>query len=402
MNAGLEMKRIALRCLHIVCLFFFLSISGFSQEDDKFTVVLDAGHGGKDPGAIGSFSYEKDIALKLALKVGQYIKERHSDVEVIYTRKTDEFIELYKRAQIANKNHADLFISIHINSASTGRAYGTETFVMGLHKSKANLAVAKKENAVILKEDNYEDNYEGFNPNSPESTIIFSLYQNAYLDQSLNLASMVQDQFKERVGRHDRGVKQAGFWVLYKTAMPSVLIEAGFISNPEEEKYLNSEDGIVYMASAIYRAFRDYKKAIEEDELLTDDAAKDLLTQQKEEEAPDQSNTEEHKTDASGDSHKSFEGLSFPPASDSILFRVQIYTSGSALKSPRKFFQDLASVWEYKQDSLYKYTCGKSYSYDYILKYHKTIQNKYPDSFIVSFCNDKRIPLEDAIKAIKN
>lgn len=227
-------------------------------------IVIDAGHGGKDPGTHGDFSREKDIALKIALELGTTIKKYLPDVEVIYTRKDDNFIELIDRADIANKNGADLFISIHCNSISNPKIKGTETWVMGLHTSEANLQVAKRENSVILLEESYEENYGDFDPNSDESHILLSLYQSAYLENSLNLAGRIESQFKERVGRHSRGVKQAGFVVLYKTSMPSVLVETGFLTNTEEEKQLNDVTQQSYIASGIFRAFRDYKVEIEQ------------------------------------------------------------------------------------------------------------------------------------------
>lgn len=227
-------------------------------------VVIDAGHGGKDQGTSGNFSREKDIALKISLELGNIIKKYLQDVEIVYTRQDDSFPSLIDRANLANKNGADLFISIHCNSAPySSRIKGTETYVMGLHTSQKNLEVAKRENSAILLEDNYEQHYEGFDPNSPEADIIFSLYQNAYLENSLELAQKVEEQFKNRVGRVSRGVKQAGFVVLWKTSMPSVLIEVGFLSNPQEEKDLNDELQQTYIASGIFRAFRDYKTKIE-------------------------------------------------------------------------------------------------------------------------------------------
>ena len=227
------------------------------------TVVIDAGHGGKDPGCLGSSSREKHIALNIALKLGAYIKESFPDIKVIYTRDTDVFIELHERANIANRNNADIFISVHCNASAASSVYGTETYVMGLHKSTSNLDVAKRENAVILKEDNYTKHYDGFDPNSTEAHILFSLYQNAFMDQSISLASLIQDQFKSRVSRKDRGVRQAGFLVLYKTTMPSVLIETGFLTNRTEETWMKNEKNQDYLSSAIFRAFRDYKNAME-------------------------------------------------------------------------------------------------------------------------------------------
>lgn len=227
-------------------------------------IVIDAGHGGHDPGCLGKFSKEKDIVLSLALELGKLIKKYMRDVEVVYTRQRDEFVTLHGRAQISNKNNADVFISIHCNAQPGGTtAYGTETHIMGLHTTKHNLAIAQRENAVILMENDYQENYQGFDPQRTESYILFSLYQNAYNDYSLKLASNIENQFRKRVGRKSRGVKQAGFLVLWKTAAPSVLVEVGFITHPQEEKYLNSRAGQSYIASGIFRALRDYKHEIE-------------------------------------------------------------------------------------------------------------------------------------------
>lgn len=227
------------------------------------TVVIDAGHGGKDPGAIGaSKTNEKDIALVVALKLGDYISRNFPDVNVIYTRKTDVFLELHERAEIANKNKADLFIAIHCNSSTNTEAFGTSTYVLGLHRTEANLEVAKRENAVIMLEEDRDKNYE-FDPNSPEGHIIMSMKQNAFLDQSIDFASKIENQLENYAKRKSLGVKQAGFYVLYKTAMPSLLAEIGFISNPDEEKFLNSVKGQDYVASSLFNAFKDYKREME-------------------------------------------------------------------------------------------------------------------------------------------
>ncbi|MDQ3290424.1 MAG: N-acetylmuramoyl-L-alanine amidase [Bacteroidota bacterium] len=241
--------------------------SGFStnapRRDNRVrTVVIDAGHGAHDNGCSGRFSKEKDVALKVALELGKQIEENLPDVKVVYTRKSNVFVELIDRAGIANKNNADLFISIHCNSGPAA-AYGTETFTMGLHTSEANLKVAKRENSVILKEEGYKENYDGFDPNSPQSHILLSLRQSAYMDNSLRFAQKVEHQFVNRVNRKSRGVKQAGLIVLWKSAMPSVLIETGFLTNAAEEKYLNDKLGQSYIASGIYRAFKEYKQELE-------------------------------------------------------------------------------------------------------------------------------------------
>lgn len=242
------------------------SVLIFSQNNEGKLkkVVIDAGHGGKDPGCVGKIINEKEVALNISLKLGNYITENYPGVEVIYTRDKDYFVELNERAAIANRANADLFISIHANAQPKGsNVYGTETFVMGLHKSNANLEVAKRENSVIEYEDNYATQYDGFDPSDPSSYIALSLFQSANLDQSLGFAAQVEDQFRNRAGRSSRGVKQAGFLVLYKTTMPSVLIEAGFLTNRQEEKYLSSDEGQSIIASAIYRAFKAYKKEVD-------------------------------------------------------------------------------------------------------------------------------------------
>lgn len=227
-------------------------------------VVIDAGHGGHDPGTSGVISSEKNIALKIALKLGEYIEDRLPGVDVLYTRDDDTFVELHGRAYLANKNGADLFISIHCNAFPPNpNVQGTETYVMGLSKAARNLEVAKKENSVIYLEENYEQKYQGFDPNSPESLILLALEQTAYQENSLKLAANIESQFKNRAGRKSRGVKMAPFWVLWDTSMPSVLVETGYLSNKKEEKDLNDPLLQDYIASAIFRAFRDYKEEID-------------------------------------------------------------------------------------------------------------------------------------------
>ncbi|SFQ74331.1 N-acetylmuramoyl-L-alanine amidase [Hymenobacter arizonensis] len=226
------------------------------------TVVLDAGHGGKDRGCAGVVAREADVSLSLVLALGKQIEENMPDVKVIYTRKTNVFIELAERAAIANRNHADLFISIHCN-AGPSQSHGAEVWTMGLHKSNANLGVAQRENAVILQEKDYQKRYDGFDPRSPQSHILFSLFQSAYITNSLRFAQRVDRQLRTTVKRPSRGVKQAGFLVLWKSTMPSVLIESGFLTNPAEERYLNDKANQSYMAAGIYRAFREYKRELE-------------------------------------------------------------------------------------------------------------------------------------------
>lgn len=225
------------------------------------TVVIDAGHGGKDRGCNGKEAYESDVALKLALGLGRRIEDSMPDVKVVYTRKTDVFVELIERANIANRANADVFISIHLNSGPAA-ARGTEVWVMGTAKSEANLTVAKRENAVVLQESDYKKNYGGFDPHSPQSHILFSLFQSAYRESSVRLAQAADKQLRA-AARPSRGVKEAGFLVLWKTAMPSVLVEAGFLTNPQDEKLLNTSAGQSYTAQALFQAFKSYKRQLE-------------------------------------------------------------------------------------------------------------------------------------------
>ncbi|GAB4007803.1 N-acetylmuramoyl-L-alanine amidase [Spirosoma sp. KCTC 42546] len=228
------------------------------------TIVLDAGHGGKDPGTHGRYAKEKTINLELILQLGRKIKENHPNVRVIYTRSSDHFVDLYERGAIANRNRADLFISIHCNaSPSSSRVYGTETYTLGLHRTQSNLDVARRENAVILQEKNYEQTYKGFNPNSPLATIMLANYQHAFIASSISFAEKLERSFRSNANRKSNGVKQAGFIVLWKTTMPSVLIESGYLTNREEEDYLRSEEGQDEMTDAIYKAFERYKQEIE-------------------------------------------------------------------------------------------------------------------------------------------
>lgn len=230
------------------------------------TITLDAGHGGKDPGTLSKINKEKNIALAIVLKLGQMISEKYPNIKVVYTRKTDVFIELDERAAISNRNKSDLFISIHCNASENRKMYGTETYTMGLHKTEGNLSVARRENSVILSEDNYKSKYGGYDPNSPIAHIMFNLVQSSNLEQSVSLASHIEGCFgKEGIGRESRGVKQAGFLVLWKTSAPSILIETGFLSNLEEEKYLASEKGQQEIAKAVFRAFSKYKEEMEKE-----------------------------------------------------------------------------------------------------------------------------------------
>jgi N-acetylmuramoyl-L-alanine amidase len=330
-------------------------------------VVIDAGHGGHDSGALGKNTKEKDITLAVALKLGKLIESNFSDVTVIYTRNTDVFIPLDERTAIANKAEADLFISIHVNSNPNSRPYGAETYVMGLHKSASNLDVAMRENSVITYEKDYTTKYEGYDPKSSESFIIFSLMQNAYLDQSLDFASKIQNDFCDRGQRKDRGVKQAGFLVLWKTAMPSVLVELGFLSNPEEEKYLMSDDGQNYLASSIYRAFKSYKTRME--------LRSNFVGEKKEDPLPPVAKVD-----------------------SSLKFQIQILASSKLLPTTSPEFKNLDGISIIKAGNIYKYTVGNKDSYEEIQQMIKSIKNTFPESFVIAVMNGVQIPLDKALK----
>jgi len=341
---------------------FMLATSLSAQNNSTIRkVVIDPGHGGKDPGALGKNAKEKDIVLSIALKAGKYIQERHKDVEVVYTRKKDEFIELHRRAQIANESGADLFISIHCNSNKSSKPYGTETYVMGLHKSEDNLTVAKTENAAIFYEDDYANQYAGFNPNSDEDYIVLSMFQSASIDQSIDLSQKVQAQFKNKASRKDRGVKQAGFWVLYKTTMPGILIEAGFLSNPDEEKYLMTEDGQIILALAIYEAFTEFKNEYEElNSTLAD------LSQ-------------------------------FTQPEEKVYYRIQFASYKKEKSLDFRKFRQMEDIKMYEHDGLFKYTTGNKNNLDEAIKLKHRLKNEgYDDIFIVAFYKEKRISIEEA------
>ncbi len=367
---GSKIVALRLRLLLIVPLLMISTPGKVNPVKSEFVVVIDAGHGGKDSGALGSSSKEKDIVLAIALKTGNYIKQNIKDVKVIYTRDKDVFVDLDKRADIANKNHADLFISIHANAVPKGvsrNVAGSETFVLGNDKDNKNLAVVMKENSVILLEENYSTKYEGYDPNSPESFIIFSLMQNIYLKQSLEFATIIQNQFRERVGRVDRGVKQGGFLVLLMTTMPSVLIETGFISNPSEEKFLKSSQGQDYIASAIFRAFRDYKADI--------DRRSSFSTVREE--------------------------VVAAPETEEIFFSVQIATTSEKRELNPANFKGLDQLHEFAETERYRYSSGRFKEYMDAVAYRKQITDKFPDAFVIAFRGNTTINLQQALESIK-
>lgn len=364
---------------------FFLFIFGpviICLADGKgkgkgWTIVIDPGHGGKDPGAIGSFSREKDINLAIALRTGEYIEKNIKDATVIYTRKNDSTVELRDRPKIANKANADLFISIHTNWAESKKIMGAETWIMGIAKDQANLEVAMKENAVMLREDDYSTKYKGFDPNSSESYIMFSLTQKVFQEQSTDLAVRIQTQIRERVNRNDRDVKQAGFWVLYNTMMPSVLVETGFITNLAEEKYLNSKEGQDYLASAIYRACRDYLNEIDSKSVISVAQKPD----------PDQ------KSDPSEDVVK--------PES-SIYYMVQVSSSSTRTEIKPDNFKGLNNITEINVQDQYKYAAGNFADYSSAVNYRIKMASIYPDAFVIAVKDNKILPLQQVLDQKRN
>lgn len=372
--------------IYVLTLFNLSIILAADDPDDKVNVVvLDAGHGGRDPGALGKNSREKDIVLAITLKVGQYIEKNIPDVKVIYTRKKDEFIELHERANIANENKADLFISIHANSWTNSRSSGTETYTMGTSLDERNLQVAMKENSVITLEEDYTTNYEGFDPNSAESYIIFNLMQKTFQQQSVDFAGLVQYQFRERARRYDRGVKQERFLVLWRTTMPAVLIETGYISNASEEAYLKSKQGQEYMASAIYRAFKDYKENIEEKSLYANNAgtADEII-----EDIPDR------EIRPKAILQKSTEKMSHDDST--VFYMVQVLTTTVSRPLDDLSFSNYGHVSEFKINNLYKYAVGRSTSYDEIAGSLDLVQNDFPGAFIIAVQKGRIISMEEA------
>lgn len=363
-----------LRYFLIVPLLLLMTASTIRDpKDDKFVVVIDAGHGGRDPGALGSKSKEKDIVLAIALKTGAYIAENMKEVKVVYTRNKDVFVDLNVRADIANKNDADLFISIHANSipANTSRTpVGAETFILGNDKDQKNLEVVMMENEVILLEDDYSTKYEGFDPKSSESLIMFSLMQNIFKEQSLEFADLIQTQFRERLSRVDRGVKQGHLLVLTMTTMPAVLVEVGFISNLTEEKYLISEQGQDYLASAIFRAFRTYKANIDKKSgfnTVREDTLKNRHT-----------------------------GLA--TTTNEIFFTVQISSTKDKKELTSSNFKGLGDLIELPSADRFRYTSGRFKAYQEAVDYRKKISGLFPDAFVIAFQGTNVVPLQQAIE----
>lgn len=388
------------------------------SADKRFTLVIDAGHGGHDSGAKGAFSYEKDINLNVALAFGRYVERNCPDVKVVYTRKTDVFIPLHKRADIANKNKADVFISIHTNALPAGHiARGLETYTMGMRRSDEKLSAAKRENSVIMIEKDYKEHYEGYDPNSPESTIMFEFIHDRNMSKSVELAKYVQSSVCSTAGRQNKGVKQDVFLVLRETSMPACLIELGFITTPDEERFLNDKDNIDKMAKGIYQAFVKYKEKYNKGFTVPYSSPKDntidipsivpdetkepekekrqtrrrVETQRTEEEKPKEETIEkENKADVADE------------PSDKPVFKIQIFASSRTLRAGSSQFKGLENVGSYKEGDWVKYTYGSSTDYNEIYRLRKTILDKFPEAFIIAFKNGEKMNVNQAIREFKS
>ncbi len=365
----------------------------FCTSSFAFTLVLDAGHGGQDAGAIGSFSKEKNINLTYVLALGEKIAANHKDVKIIYTRTTDVFIPLNERAQIANKANADLFMSIHTNSAKSRTANGTETFTLGHARSKENMELAMLENSVILLEEDYQKTYQGFDPNSTDSYIMFQFMQDQYMEQSIKFADLIQQNFSKNTPLTDRGVRQAGFLVLRATTMPSVLVELGFISNREEEKYLNRKENQDKMVDAIYEAFVNYKRVLEKKNggqpiehgknttIHTTPTPQPTTTS-----TPTQKPTNTPTIVTEGN----------------ILFKVQFLVSKKKYKEGNAIFKGVTNIDSYVENGFYKYTTGSTSDIDAINQLKNDVAKKFPDAFVIAYKNGKRCNIHDAIKEVSD
>lgn len=385
----------------LILVSFSIAIFG---ADKRFTLVIDAGHGGHDAGAKGAFSYEKNINLNVALAFGKYVERNCPDVRVIYTRKTDVFVPLHKRADIANKNKADVFISIHTNALPKGHiARGLETYTMGIRRSDEKLSAAKRENSVIMIEKDYKEHYEGYDPNSPESTILFELMHDKNMAQSVELAKYVQTNVCAMAKRPNKGVKQDVFLVLRETSMPACLIELGFITTPDEEKFLNNKANIDKIAKGIYNAFAQYKAKYDK----TGRAVYRFI----EEKADDEPEAETSKGKAEDDKAKADEDVKeekkrLSDEGETVggrpVFKVQILASSSKISLKKANFKGLENVDSYEEGGMVKYTYGASTDYNEIYRLRKSILDKYPQAFIIAFKNGEKMNVNKAIQEFKS
>ncbi len=411
----------------VLILMALVLASSISKSAEKtFTLVIDAGHGGHDAGAKGSYSLEKNINLSVALAFGEYVEKNCSDVNVIYTRKTDVFVPLHERATIANKNKADVFISIHTNAVPGGRiARGLETYTMGMRRSDEKLSAAKRENSVITIEENYQEHYEGYDPNSPESTIMFEFMHDKNMEQSIELAKYVQKYVCASAGRENKGVKQDVFLVLRETSMPACLIELGFITTPDEENFLNNKSNVDKLAYGIYQAFLEYKKnhTLTEGSSSSKSSKKSSSKKSSQEEAQQlfvspivsqtttespttiQTTTESPKQEVISDTKEKTSSISSnedKTSTDSPVFKVQILAVSKEIPQGSSQFKGLGNVESYTENGFIKYTYGASTDYNEIYRLRKSILNNFPESFIIAFKNGEKMDVNQAISEFKS
>lgn len=398
----------------IVLAVLFLITQGLvvAAQNKKFTLVIDAGHGGHDAGALGASSKEKNINLNVALAFGNYVERNCPDVKVVYTRKTDVFVTLHERANIANRHKADLFVSIHTNALPAGKqARGLETYTLGMNRANENFDVAKRENAVILYEKDYEQHYEGFDPNSSESYIMFEFMQDKNMAQSVDLAKMVQKRACSSANRQNKGVKQAGFLVLRETSMPSCLIELGFITTPQEEQQLNTRECIDALGYGIFQAFVDYRNKYDKTIIVPFEAPERQVMEnqtqekvQKESEGGKTQTAEQEKDNVPRSESKMVNEVpEQKPATDSEapIFKIQVLTSTTLIRQGDKRLKGLDGVDYYKDGGIYKYTIGASANYNEIYRLRKTMVGKFPQAFIIAFKGGQRTDVVEAIKEFK-
>ena len=363
-----------------------------AADKKRFTLVIDAGHGGKDAGALGKYSKEKTINLNVALAFGRYVEQNCSDVKVIYTRKTDVFIPLHERAAIANRNKADVFISIHTNSVASRKPIsGLETYTMGMRRSDEKLSAAMRENEVVLIEDNFQQHYSGFDPRSPESYIIFEMINDANMLESVNLAKKIQKNVCRSASRPDKGVKQDAFLVLRETSMPACLIELGYITTASEEAYLNNKSNIDALGRGIYQAFVEYKN----------EKTKGKVSPSKGEESKETPSAGKSSSDTTANGNTKVTSLNKEGSGEvpkgSIIFKVQFLTSERKLKDTDSRLKGIKDADCYKEGALWKYTVGATPNYNEIRRLRREVAKKFPQAFIAAFRDGKRMDLDEAI-----
>lgn len=403
---------------------FFLAIillslvTGMSAANDRFTLVIDAGHGGHDAGAQGAVSKEKDINLAVALAFGRYVERNSPDVRVVYTRKTDVFIPLKERANIANKANANLFVSVHTNALPGGKiARGFETYTLGMHRAKDNLDVAMRENSVISMEQDYQQTYQGFDPKSSESYIIFEFIQGKNMERSVDLARFIQRSVCSKAERPDKGVHQAGFLVLRETSMPSCLIELGFITTPDEEQVLNTESKVDDIAKAIYEGFAQYKEKYDEGVVvpyrtsttqradipsIVPESYKEEKKVKAKEESTQAVPTQSASTSASQPVVTTPKTtVAERDVNDVPVFKVQILVSSRVLRKGDNHFKGETDYDSYQEGGMVKYTMGASTNYNEIYRLRKSLLEKFPEAFIIAFKDGKKYNVNQAIREYK-